>query len=266
MSFNIRNLRAKDGVNGWELRRELLCELVRRHRPDVLGIQEAFFPQVEQMRHALPDYDSVGVGRDDGKTEGEYCSLFFLRDRFRPAEQGTFWLSATPDVPGSKQWTREYARICTWIRLVDTSGQAFYAYNTHLDHESQFAREQSIRLILERIQRREHVDPVLLIGDFNMEEDDPAIANFMTARPQAFRDTFRAVHPDAKVIGTFHGFTESVNGAKIDFIFASAEWMVLDARILHDNEEGRYPSDHFPITATLLVHSDPTGDTTGSPV
>ena len=253
MSVNVRNMRAQDGENAWELRRELLFEVIRQHRPDVIATQEAYFPQVEQMGEALPDYDSVGVGRDDGQAEGETCAIFFLRDRFRVEEQGTFWFSDTPDVPGSRHWTRHHARICTWVSLIETSGVVFSVYNVHLDHESQSAREQSVRLLLECTQDPLALKPALILGDFNMEEDNPALANLRAATTPTFQDTFRAIHPHAKACGTFHNFTGKADGEKIDYIFASDAFEVRDARILHENSEGRYPSDHFPITARLRL-------------
>jgi endonuclease/exonuclease/phosphatase family metal-dependent hydrolase len=253
MSFNIRNQRARDGANGWELRRELLFEVIRRHNPDVMGIQEAYCEQVAQLKQALPEYAGVGVGRDDGDTEGEYCAIFFRRDRFQAEAQDTFWFSDTPDVPGSRHWTREHARICTWVRLREAAGKAVTVYNVHLDHESAAAREKSIRLLLERSQAQEPAGPVLILGDFNMYEDDPALALLTESRSPQLQETFRRVHPDAKETATFHGFTGSVTGEKIDYIFASSEFSVQEARILHDNVEGRYPSDHFPLTAHVLL-------------
>ena len=253
MSVNVRNMRSNDGENAWELRRELLFEVLRRNRPDVLATQEAYFPQVEQMQQALPEYACISAGRDDGKTEGETCALFYLRDRFRADRQGTFWFSDTPDVPGSRHPTCRLPRICTWVRLSETSGKCFFLCNVHLDHQLQEAREQSIRILLERIQGQQPSDPALLVGDFNMEEDNPALANLHAASAPRLQDTFRIIHPDKKVCGTFHGFTGKTDGEKIDYIFASSQFAVLDAQILHENADGRYPSDHFPITACLSL-------------
>jgi len=252
MSVNVRNMRSSDGENAWELRRDLLFEVLRRNRPDVIGTQEAYFPQVEQLEAALPDYVRIGVGRDDGKAEGETCALFFLRSRFRAEEQGTFWFSETPEIPGSHHWTRSLPRICTWARLIETSGRAFAVYNVHLDHESQHAREQSVRLLLERLQGRQPVEPALILGDFNMEEDNPALANLQAAIPE-LRDAFRSLYPEAKERGTFHGFTGRTDGERIDYIFATPEFQVQEAQILHDNVEGRYPSDHFPTVACIRL-------------
>ena len=253
MSVNVRNMRSKDGENAWELRRDPLFALLRREQPDIIGTQEAYFPQVEQIQEALPEYDYIGVGREDGEREGETCALYFLRDRFQVEEQGSFWFSETPEIPGSRHETCYHARICTWARLMETGGRAFSVYNVHLDHESQEARELSVRLLLERMQGGSAAQPALLMGDFNMEEDNPAILALKEAAAPKLQDTFRTVHPDAVVIGTFHGFSGTTEGEKIDYIFATAGFAVQEARILHDNREGRYPSDHFPITASVLL-------------
>jgi endonuclease/exonuclease/phosphatase family metal-dependent hydrolase len=253
ISFNIRNMRSKDGDNGWEARRELLCQVLRQHAPDVLGVQEAYLPQVEYLRQMLPEYDTVSAGREDGDTEGEHCTLLFRRDLFRVAEHGTFWFSETPDVPGSRHWTRFHARICTWARLIPANGQALYAYNLHLDHESQIARERSVLLLLDHLRRRQPADPALIMGDFNMGEDNPALAQLAASTSPALQDTFRAVNPDARDVGTFHEFTGSTDGDKIDYIFVTPEFQTLTASILHDNQNGRYPSDHFPILTRVSL-------------
>ncbi|MHC4090816.1 MAG: endonuclease/exonuclease/phosphatase family protein, partial [Planctomycetota bacterium] len=155
MSFNIRYGSARDGENRWEKRRDLVFAVLRDHRPDVAGLQEALHWQIDEIRQALPKYAMVGVGRKDGKRNGEFAPLFYLVQRFRISEQGTFWLSDTPAVPGSKSWGNGVPRICTWARFVEKdSGTAFYVYNLHLDHKSQPSRVGGVELLAERINRR----------------------------------------------------------------------------------------------------------------
>lgn len=255
MSVNVRNHRSKDEANRWELRREALFDLVRRAEPDLVGTQEAYWPQVEQMHAALPEYDRVGVGRDDGAEEGETCAIFYRRDRFQAAASGTFWFSDTPEVPGSRQWTPRHARICTWVRLIDRNGTPLTVYNVHLDHESQPARELSVALLQERIRNAAPLDPVIVMGDFNMEEANPAIRRVLECAAPRLLDTFRAVHPDAVQVSTFHDFTGDPVGDKIDYIFVSEAFTARDASILRDHRDGRYPSDHFPIRAVLALTS-----------
>ncbi|MCW3052916.1 MAG: hypothetical protein JWN14_2086 [Chthonomonadales bacterium] len=253
MSFNIRNMHSRDGVNGWEHRREAVCDLVRRYQPDILGTQEAYFPQVEDLRQALPEYAVFGVGRDDGKRAGEHCALFVRLDRWQIGASGTFWFSETPDIPGSRHWTREHPRICTWTYLVGAAESPIVVYNIHMDHEAQVARENSSRLIVEHIQRHYPETPALVIGDFNMEEDNPAMRSLVETDAPRLVDTFRSLHAPAPRQGTFHGFTGRWNGEKIDYILASEAFQTLESRILHDNIEGSFPSDHFPLMARLRL-------------
>ncbi len=253
MSFNIRNMRSRDGVNGWEQRRELVCDVIRRHKPDILATQEAYFPQVAAMRQALPEYAVLGVGRDDGKREGEQCALFVLSHRWQVGASGTFWFSETPDVPGSRHWTREHARICTWASLIGETGPPFVVYNVHLDHESQPARERSVRLLQEHINRLSPDMPALVMGDFNMEEDNPAMRHLLETSTPPLRDTFRSLHPPLPNQGTFHSFTGEQGGEKIDYILVSEAFQPLEASIVQDNAEARYPSDHFPLSARVRL-------------
>lgn len=253
MSFNIRNMRSRDGVNGWEQRQEMVCDLIRQHAPDVLGTQEAYFPQVEAMRQALPEYMVFGVGRDDGRRAGEHCALFVRTDRWNVGASGTFWFSETPDVPGSRHWTREHPRICTWAYLIGETGSPFVVYNVHMDHEAQVAREKSAVLIADHIRRHYPDIPAVVIGDFNMEEDNPAMTPLLEAETPRLVDTFRPFHSPTPRQGTFHGFSGDYAGEKIDYILASEAFQTLDTRILHDNTAGRYPSDHFPLLASLRL-------------
>jgi endonuclease/exonuclease/phosphatase family metal-dependent hydrolase len=155
-------------------------------------------------------------------------------------------------------WGNRFPRIVTWVRLADrVTGATFYVYNTHWDHESAPARMRSASLLRERIATRAaRADPVLVIGDFNAGDDDPAVKGLIAppddgAGAPGLADTFRAVHPAAQGVGTYHAFRGDRGGAKIDAVFASPEWRVLDAGIVHLADGGRYPSDHFPVTATL---------------
>ncbi len=257
MTFNIRYANADDGENRWELRRELLYQVIREEKPEVLGLQEALKIQLEEMQNALPEYTSVGVGRDDGISAGEHAPIFFLKERFQSEEHGTFWFSDTPDIPGSKHWGNRITRICTWVRLQDRmSGRLVCVYNLHLDHESQPSRLKSVELLLKRIQERRDKDPVVVMGDLNADEDNPAVVAIMQTEQPKMRDTFRVVYPKAEDVGTFHNFSVKPEKEKIDYLFVSPEFHVMDAAILRANENGRYPSDHFPVTAHCLLQED----------
>lgn len=264
MSFNIRYGTANDGANRWENRKQLVFRVIRTHHPDFVGLQEALHFQIEEIMEALPDYQKIGVGRDDGKTRGEYSAILYNAERFRVDAHDTFWFSETPEVPGSKDWGNNITRICSWGRFVEKStGRAMYHFNLHLDHQSQNSREKSVALLIRRIQARTHPDPVVVTGDFNAGEDNPAIRDMKgadnpgggypagTRNPIPLVDTFRELYPDATGVGTFNGFEGNTDGPKIDYIFVEPGTKVLEAEILRDNDNGQYPSDHFPVLARI---------------
>lgn len=258
MSFNIRYGTANDGENRWPNRRAFLFDVVREADADLVGLQEALDGQIREIAAAVPVYGVIGVGRDDGRTRGEYAAILYRRGRFHVAESGTFWFSDTPDVVASRSWGNTITRICTWARLVDRGGQAFWIYNVHLDHQSQPSRERSTRLLAERIAARAgRGEPVVVTGDFNVGEDNVALTSLLSAAPGAaprFADTFRVRHPDAREVGTFTGFTfGETKGAKIDYILVEPSTEVLDAAIVRTSRDGRYPSDHFPVTARVRL-------------
>lgn len=258
MSFNIRYGTANDGANRWELRRQLLFDTIRTADPDVLGVQEALGGQIGEILDALPQYAALGVGRDDGKTRGEYAAILYRRDAYAVSDTGTFWFSDTPDVIASKSWGNTITRICTWARLVDRQGRAFWVFNVHLDHQSQPSRERSAALLLDRIRTRRLPDePVIVTGDFNAGEQNAAITQLLRPQgqgPAPLIDTFRAMQPDAKEVGTFTGFTiGQTTGDKIDYVLVTPGVEVVRAGIDRTTREGRYPSDHFPVTARVRL-------------
>jgi endonuclease/exonuclease/phosphatase family metal-dependent hydrolase len=250
MSFNIRYGTANDGPNRWELRRGQLIDLVKAQNPDVLGLQEALHGQIDEILAALPDYRMVGVGRRDGGHGGEYAAILYRASRLVVRRTETFWLSDTPEIVASTTWGNAIERICTWALIDDKQGRSFYVYNVHLDHISQPSREKSVRLVLDRIAARAPSAPVLVTGDFNTGEANPATRAMLAT----FRDTFRAVHPAATEFGTYNAFTlGSTKGDKIDYIFVEPETEVMSADILRTSTDGRYPSDHFPVVARIRL-------------
>ncbi|MCH8316175.1 MAG: endonuclease/exonuclease/phosphatase family protein [Planctomycetes bacterium] len=268
MSFNIRFGTAKDGENAWPHRREMVFDVVRNHRPDIVGMQEVLNGQRAALLRALPEYESIGKGRFDGALRGEFSPIMYRKERFEVLEHGQFWLSDTPDVPGSKSWGNAITRICTWARMRDReTGRVVYFYNTHLDHRSPPSQQRSAEMIAQRIdQHANKTDPVILVGDFNAAEDTSTIRYLKGEVDRAYettkdpppspklRDTFRVLHPDATNVGTFNGFRGESSRAKIDYVLVSDGIEVLRAAIVHDNKDGRYPSDHFPVTATIIVN------------
>ena len=253
MTFNIRYGTANDGENRWPLRRDSLIGLMRDQAADVVGLQEALDFQIDEITAALPAYAVIGVGRDDGGRKGEYAAILFRRDRFQVSDAGTFWFSDTPETIASKSWGNRITRICTWARLVDRDGRAFWHFNVHLDHESQPSRERSAALLRQRIDaRRQRDEPVIVTGDFNAGEQNAAVSA-MTAGG-LFLDTFRMKHPDEKVVGTFTGFDAAkTQGDKIDYVFVQPGAEVMRAEIVRTARDGRTPSDHFPVIAQIRL-------------
>lgn len=258
MTFNIRYGTANDGENRWANRREFLFDVIRGENPDVVGLQEALDAQIQEILTAAPAYAVVGVGRDDGRTKGEYAPILFRKDRLHVSDSGTFWFSDTPSVVASTSWGNTITRICTWARFVDRDGRAFWHFNVHLDHISQPSREKSTLLLAQRMAERRNLDePAIVTGDFNVGEDNPAIATLVGPRagaPALMLDTFRVRYPDEKVAGTFNGFVSGqVDGPKIDYILVPPGTEVLAAAILRTARDGRYASDHFPVTARIRL-------------
>ena len=264
MSFNIRYGTADDGDDSWPHRRDLVWEVVERHAPDVLAVQEALRFQLDELHTAVHGYHEVGVGRDDGREAGEYAAMLVRDERLAVLESGTFWLSDTPEVPGSASWGNRIPRICTWARLQDrVSGRVFSVYNVHLDHESQPSREESARLLAARLAQRPAGEPVIVLGDFNAGEDNLArrllaadgsvtTADTLSGHP-ALVDTYGLLRTSTGAEGTFNGFVGDTTGERIDAILVSGDWMILGAAIDRTQRDGRYPSDHFPVTAVLAI-------------
>jgi endonuclease/exonuclease/phosphatase family metal-dependent hydrolase len=262
MTFNIRYGLADDGDNSWQYRKGLVMEVIRDHAPDLLGLQDALRFQLDAICDQFPEYGRVGIGRDPGG-EGEYAAILYRRSRFDVQDAGTFWLSETPDEP-STHWGNRHLRICTWARLLDrSSGEFVYFYNTHYDHQSQPARLNSSKLLAKTILNRRHIDPVIVTGDFNADEENPAIACLKQEdtsndkKSLQLRDSFRVLHPDEKEVGTFNSFIGTSDRGKIDYVFVDARIKVLQAGIVRFNQNGRYPSDHYPVEALLQAGIDP---------
>ncbi len=259
LSFNIRYGTANDGDHAWPNRREHVVALVRDHAPHLIGFQEALRFQLDELGQRLHGYQEIGVGREDGKTAGEYAAIWVDTLRFRVVTSGTFWFSETPTVPGSTGWGNSITRISTWARLVDrATGDTLRVYNNHWDHQSQPSREKSAALLLQRIaQDGSPRDGILVFGDFNADETNPAAQAMVTSPRTPLRDTFRAAHPTARVVGTFNSFRGDSTGGKIDFILADRTWRVSDAGIDRRRFGLLWPSDHFAVWAVLQRPATP---------
>ena len=247
MTFNIRYGTANDGENNWEFRKDNVVETIKNFNPDLFGLQEALQLQIDELLKQMPNYSYVGVGRDDGKSAGEHSCIFYLKDRFSVDSSGTFWFSETPNIIASKSWGNNITRICTWSLFRDKlSGKSFYMFNVHLDHESQPSREKSSELLVRKISQK--FLSVILTGDFNCGDINPAIKTIIKS---GMIDSNRKLHKKKPNEGTFNSFRGETNGDKIDFIFVSKDFEVRRSKIIRTNYNGKYPSDHFPVTAEI---------------
>ena len=253
MTFNIRFGTANDGENSWPMRRDMVLDVIDDHDADILGLQEALDGQIREIIAGVPGYAVIGVGRDDGRTRGEYTAILYKADRFTVDDAGTFWLSDTPDEVASVTWGNSITRICTWARLVELdSGRGVYVFNAHLDHVSQPSRERSTELIARRVVNRDvPADPVVVLGDFNAGEQNPAMLSLLENEAAHLVNAFREAKPDERSVGTFNGFQGRVDGEMIDHVFVTHDFDVIGAGIDRTHRNGRYPSDHFPVWASL---------------
>lgn len=251
LTLNVRLDVARDAPHTWEARRPLISAFLTELEPDLIGLQEAQGHQLNGMLADNPEFASIGVGRDDGKSEGEFSAILYRKDRFTPLESGTFWLSDTPEEIASTSWGNTITRICTWAKFeISGTDRTFFHFNTHFDHKSQVSRERSATLILERIGSiADTGDPVVLTGDFNAGESNPAI----TILTETLTDTFRVSNPDATDVGTFHGFTDELQPKKIDYVFTTPDITTTSATIHRPRPDGRYLTDHEPVSATLTL-------------
>jgi endonuclease/exonuclease/phosphatase family metal-dependent hydrolase len=258
MSFNVRLASAQDGENAWDKRRELFFETIEKFQPDLIGFQEVLAVQYDAIAERMKDHAFSGVARDDGRRKGEWSSIGYRKDRFTVVASGTFWLSEQPTVPGSKSWDAALTRICSWARLRETAtGREFVYANTHFDHRGVVARREAARVLSEQLNPIAAGVPAILTGDFNITEDNPAYAALVRpARPEWIHwiDSYRALHPQRRPDeASFNGFKGTVEGSRIDFIFHTAHFTATAAAIDRSSRDGRYPSDHYPVTAVLVL-------------
>lgn len=252
MSFNIRYDNPGDGEHAWSHRKERVANIIHFYGADIFGLQEALYHQVQYIEGQFPDYQRVGVGRDDGKLNGEFSPIFFNTTILESIEQGTFWLSQTPNRP-SKDWDAALPRIATWVLLrhLPTSDTLLFC-NTHFDHRGEEARKQSAQLLVEKLPELAGNYPIILTGDFNLPPSSEGIQTMSDSR--ILRDAKLASQTEA--IGpepTFGGFevTSQIPGQRIDYIFISNQLQTLRFATITEEQNGSYPSDHFPVFAEI---------------
>lgn len=249
-TYNTRYDNKSDTVNAWNKRLPVIADLVQFHDFDIFGTQEVLHHQLEGMAKALPTYGYIGVGRDDGKQAGEYAAVFYKKDKYKLLKQGNFWLSETPEKPG-KGWDADFPRVCTWGQFKDqNSGFEFFLFNVHFDHRGEKARQESVKLILKKVQEIAKKAPVILMGDFNFDQRDE---KYKTMTASTLKDAYEITAMRYAPRGTFNGFeaTRKSDG-RIDHIWLSPDFKVSKYGILTDTyANGLFPSDHFPVMAEV---------------
>jgi endonuclease/exonuclease/phosphatase family metal-dependent hydrolase len=248
MTFNLRFATPIDGPNEWEFRKELVVEIILQHRPDLLGTQEGTVPQLLYLKEHLTGYLPLTAHREVDPT-CQYPTIFYRAHRVQVQESNEFWLSETPQVHRSLSWGSAFPRMVTYglFREPDRD-TSFYFINTHLDHISEAARREGARMIREFFFPLNR--PLILVGDFNEPPDGPVYRQLVQG-DSPLRDTWREVHPSEKEAVTQHGFDGRFRGSRIDWILVTSPFRVRQVAIVTDNQNGRYPSDHFPYEAEV---------------
>lgn len=250
MTYNIRYDNPGDGVNQWDKRKTKVFDVIEKYNPDIIGVQEALYHQLTDIADNLEQYEFFGAGRDDGKRKGEHSAVFIRKDRFKILEQKTFWLSETPEVPGSKDWDAAITRVATWGRLEDKKSKTvFLMINTHFDHRGKESRKESAELLKERATALADNLPVIITGDFNFTRDKPPYEVMMSRDGIRLIDTAPAQAP-----GTACGFVVDARPCSaIDYIFHTAHWKSDDYQVIQDHDGQHYPSDHLPVIVELSL-------------
>lgn len=247
ISYNIRYGEAQDGLNSWKYRYPASAMMIQDQAPDIFGLQEAYDYQKNYLEEYTHGYKSVGVGREDGKKDGEIMAIFYKTKRIKLIKWGTYWLSETPEKP-SLGWDAACRRTATWALMKDKqSNRKFYYVNTHLDHVGKNAQRNGLALIVERIAKMNKENyPIVLTGDFNVFPDNPVLDGLNKCM-QSARAT--AVQTDNSF--TYNGWGKEF--AVIDHIYYNgfSSCPVFEV-IKKPYAERVYISDHFPVKAILI--------------
>jgi endonuclease/exonuclease/phosphatase family metal-dependent hydrolase len=257
MTFNIRLNTKADSLNAWPFRKDKVASQILFHQAHILGVQEALHDQMTDLQQLLPGYNYTGVARDDGKTKGEYSAIFFDTSRLKLIQSSTFWLSLTPELPGSKSWDAAITRIVTWAKFTDKKNRKqFFVFNTHFDHMGKEARKQSAMLLKQKVKEIASSLPVIIMGDFNSKPfEEPIVILIDKDDPLRFSDSKEiSMTPHYGPTGTFNGFrSKEVDEYPIDYIFLKGKWKVLQHATFSQTWEGRFSSDHFPVFAKVIL-------------
>lgn len=257
MTFNIRYNEPKDGINAWANRKTKVADVIRFHKADAVGVQEALIGQLKDLESILPDYAWCGVGRTDGKSDGEFSAILYRKSRLKLVETKTFWLSEKPNTIGSKGWDANLPRIVTWAKFLDRqTKRTFYHFNTHFDHIGKIARTESSKILLAKTREIAGKLSFVVTGDFNAEESTD-VYKILIGKAETGGNKFL----DARYISrnghfggtsTFSGFKELEPNRKIDYVFVKEGTEVYEHAILSDRWDGLWASDHLPVLAEIV--------------
>lgn len=276
-TYNIRMKNDGDSLKGdcWGKRCQVICDQVNFMSPAIFGTQEVLHVQLQDLLHGLHNYDYIGVARDDGKTKGEYAAIFYDKSRIRLLDHGDFWLNETPDRP-ALGWDAACIRICTWGKFKDLrSGKKFYFFNLHMDHVGRVARREAARLVVSKIREIAEKRPVVLTGDFNVDQTDEIYRIF--SESGILSDSYTMADIRFAENGTFNAFKPQLKTtSRIDHIFVSPSMKVDAYGVLTDSYwtpdpdsentqkasdapqeisfstyTRRNPSDHYPVMVRI---------------
>lgn len=254
-TYNIRYKNKDDSIKGnvWTKRCQVMCDQINFESPDVLGMQEVLVGQLHDFQRLLDNYSSIGVGRDDGKEAGEYAAIFYKNDRVKLLDSGNFWLNETPDVP-KLGWDAACIRICTWGKFKDLrTKKKFYFFNLHMDHVGVVARREAAKLVVSRIKEMAQDAPVVLTGDFNVDQTDEIYGIF--AHSGILKDSYENARIRFAENGTFNSFkVETKTDSRIDHVFVSPSFKVEAYGLRTDSywaKGRRNLSDHYPVFVKL---------------
>lgn len=250
-TFNLRMDTPKDSLNSWPNRKEFVKQLIQFHDFDIVGTQEGYIHQIQNILE-IPGYNYVGVGRDDGKNKGEHSAIIYKTERFQLLNSGNFWLRENPNVPGLGWDATCCNRIATWAKFLDkNTKKQFYFFNVHFDHQGVIARKESSKLMIKKITEIAKNSPVVLTGDFNSTPDSEAIKTLKAV----YKDSYDiSALPPYGPVGTANAFkfTAPLEN-RIDYIFIKGNSKVLRYGVLTDFKNQRYPSDHMPVMADVVI-------------
>ena len=250
MSFNLRYAAANDANNSWPYRQDIVLHTIEKYSPALIGTQECMMGQSDFILRNAQAYYFYGAGRENSGF-GEMAGVFYNKTLCTPMEMGTFWLSETPDVPGSKSWGAACPRTVSWMKVRYLPSQKyFYYFNTHFDHISEDARQGAAKMLLEKVNAIAGQSPVIITGDFNSPENSAA---WKVMKEGGFGDAYLTAKKKTGPETTFHGFMKADMSVpnRIDWILTRNVKDVLSYETITFNDNNFYPSDHYPIIAEI---------------